>query len=145
MDPKKINELKKDIKQLEKYKMQCEKKLSKLGGKKAVVDNKANELNENMSAENIAAEYGTADYIDSESIKYDEGDEGWNLEFTMTIPKEDIMEMDNVDEADNYFYKQYKANSYQGPGLSYTKSNINTTDGGDNWIVDVNVYGGLDI
>jgi len=39
MDPKKINELKKDIKVLEKYKITCEKKLSKLGGKKAVVDN----------------------------------------------------------------------------------------------------------
>ena len=44
MDPKKINELKKDIKILEKYKMTCEKKLSKLGGKKAVVDNE--EINE---------------------------------------------------------------------------------------------------
>ena len=144
MDPKKINELKKDIKILEKYKMTCEKKLSKLGGKKPVVDN-ATELNENMSAENIAAEYGTIEYINPESIKYDKGDEGWNLEFIMTIPKEDVMEMDNVSEADDYFYKQYNANSYQGPGSSYTKSNINTTDGGDNWIVDVNVYGGLDI
>jgi hypothetical protein len=45
MDPKKINELKKDIKILEKYKMTCEKKLSKLGGKKTVVDNE--EINEN--------------------------------------------------------------------------------------------------
>jgi len=45
MDPKKINELKKDIKVLEKYKMTCEKKLSKLGGKKSVVDNE--EINEN--------------------------------------------------------------------------------------------------
>ena len=38
------NKLKKDIKILEKYKMTCEKKLSKLGGKKAVVDNE--EINE---------------------------------------------------------------------------------------------------
>jgi hypothetical protein len=38
MDERKINELKKDIKILEKYKMTCEKKLSKLGGKKEIVD-----------------------------------------------------------------------------------------------------------
>ena len=124
------------------------KKADNFNPGKWLVENKItfqSNLNEAMSPENIAAEYGTAEYINPESIKYDEGDEGWNLEFTMTIPKEDAMEMDNVDEANNYFYKQYKANNYQGPGLSYTKSNINTTDGGDNWIVDVNVYGGLDI
>ena len=43
MDPKKINELKKDIKVLEKYKMTCEKKLSKLGGKKTIVDENKDE------------------------------------------------------------------------------------------------------
>lgn len=48
MDPKKITELKKDIKVLEKYKVTCEKKLSKLGGKKAVVDNE--EIKENTSS-----------------------------------------------------------------------------------------------
>jgi len=48
MDPKKINELKKDIKVLEKYKVTCEKKLSKLGGKKAVVDNE--EIKENTAS-----------------------------------------------------------------------------------------------
>jgi hypothetical protein len=102
-------------------------------------------LNEVMSSEDIAAEYGTAEYINPESIKYDEGDEGWNLEFTMTIPKEDVMEMDNISDADDYFYKQYSVNNYQGPGSPYVKSDIGTTDDGDNWIVDVNVYGGLDI
>ena len=56
MDPKKINELKKDIKVLEKYKMTCEKKLSKLGGKKTVVDNE--NMDENMDMdENAMNEY----------------------------------------------------------------------------------------
>jgi hypothetical protein len=56
MDPKKINELKKDIKVLEKYKMTCEKKLSKLGGKKPVVDNE--NMDENMDMdENAMNEY----------------------------------------------------------------------------------------
>jgi chromosome segregation ATPase len=52
MDPKKINELKKDIKVLEKYKMTCEKKLSKLGGKKTVVDNE--NMDENMDMDKNA-------------------------------------------------------------------------------------------
>jgi hypothetical protein len=45
MDERKINELKKDIKILEKYKMQCERQSAKLGGKKAVINNE--EVNEN--------------------------------------------------------------------------------------------------
>ena len=55
MDPKKINELKKDIKVLEKYKMTCEKKLSKLGGKKPVVDNEDMSMSE--SDDNTMNEY----------------------------------------------------------------------------------------
>ena len=56
MDPKKINELKKDIKVLEKYIMTCEKKLSKLGGKKTVVDNE--NMDENVDIdENAMNEY----------------------------------------------------------------------------------------
>lgn len=117
--------------------------------KKFLVENKLTEnsklLKEYMSPEDLAAEYGTPDYIDSESIKYSEDDDTWDLEFTMIIPKGEVMKMDSVSEADNYFNKEYKVRSSQGPGLSFVKSNINTTDGGDNWIVDMNVYGGLDI
>jgi len=47
MDPKKITELKKDIKVLEKYKITCEKKLSKLGGKKAVVVDEDTSMDDN--------------------------------------------------------------------------------------------------
>ena len=45
IDPKKIGEIKKDIKILEKYKMTCEKKLGK-GKPKSVVDNEVNKLPE---------------------------------------------------------------------------------------------------
>ena len=124
------------------------KKADNFDPAKWLVENKLtsqSRLNEVMSSKDIAAEYGTAEYINPESVKYNEGDEGWNLEFTMTIPKEDVIEIDNESKAEDYFYKQYNANSYQGPGSPYIKSNISTTDGGDNWIVDVNVYGGLDI
>jgi len=93
----------------------------------------------------LAAHYGTAEYTNPESIKYDEDEDSWNLEFTMNIPKEDVMEMDNVAEADKYFNKEYNANSYQGPGSPFVKSYIDTTDGGNDWIVEVYINGGLDI
>jgi hypothetical protein len=67
MDPKKINELKKDIKVLEKYKVTCEKKLSKLGGKKAVVDNE--EIKENTAS--VGKNYPgtlTAEYDGEEQV-----------------------------------------------------------------------------
>jgi hypothetical protein len=71
MDPKKINELKKDIKVLEKYKMTCEKKLSKLGGKKTVVDNEEINENENPYYDSDPTD-GDSDFDMKQSVLADE-------------------------------------------------------------------------
>jgi len=82
MDPKKINELKKDIKQLEKYKMQCEKKLSKLGGKKEIVDEVVTGENpyfdtdpSDGDADEVEnSRYGAENYYDKGKKAFEEGD-----------------------------------------------------------------------
>jgi hypothetical protein len=82
MDPKKINELKKDIKVLEKYKMTCEKKLSKLGGKKEIVDEVVTGENpyfdtdpSDGDADEVEnSQYGAENYYDKGKKAFEEGD-----------------------------------------------------------------------
>jgi len=104
------------------------------------------ELNEELDlGQQIAAHYGTKEYIDPTSVKYNEDEEGgWSVEFIMNIPKEDVMEMD-LPEAEKYFSKEYKTNHYQGPGAQYSRTYVDVRDGGNNWIVDIYANGGYDI
>jgi tetratricopeptide (TPR) repeat protein len=101
MDPKKINELKKDIKVLEKYKMTCEKKLSKLGGKKEIVDEVVTGENpyfdtdpsDGDADEDNNMKYGAENY-------YDKGQEAFNR--------------GDLEKAQEYYEQALKFGSYLG-------------------------------
>jgi hypothetical protein len=69
-----VKKMKNEIKQLEKYKMQCEKQLGKLGGKKTVVDNEElNEGSDNIDEKTIVSytQNGNKSY----NVTYDDGSE----------------------------------------------------------------------
>jgi tetratricopeptide (TPR) repeat protein len=101
MDPKKINELKKDIKILEKYKMTCEKKLSKLGGKKEIVDEVVTGENpyfdtdpsDGDADEEDNMRYGAENYYDKGKKAFDEG---------------------NLEKAQEYYKQALEFGSYLG-------------------------------
>jgi len=105
-------------------------------------------IKENLEITNIgkqvAAEFGTPEYIDENSINYTEDEDKWDIDFVMNIPKDDVMEL-TPEEANRYFNKEYKVNDYRGPGAPYSKAYVSTEDGGDVWIVTINANGGLDI
>jgi hypothetical protein len=104
MDPKKINELKKDIKVLEKYKMTCEKKLSKLGGKKEIVDNE--EINENESEnENPPNKYTFVDKKVVRRIGPQNGDKSYDIQFDDRTEKTIYASHDDWDKINSIYQK----------------------------------------
>jgi hypothetical protein len=104
MDPKKINELKKDIKVLEKYKMTCEKKLSKLGGKKSVVDNE--EINENENEnENPPNKYIFVDKKVVRRISPQNGDKSYDIQFDDRTEKTIYASHDDWDKINSIYQK----------------------------------------
>jgi chromosome segregation ATPase len=104
MDPKKINELKKDIKVLEKYKMTCEKKLSKLGGKKEIVDNE--EINENESEnENPPNKYTFVDKKVVRRIGPQNGDKSYDIQFDDRTEKTIYTSHDDWDKINSIYQK----------------------------------------
>jgi len=123
------------------------KRLQELAGIITEADNRfsRNIIGQSDTGLRTAMEYGIPDYIDRDSVEYSEDEEGgWSLNFTMEVPKEDVMEMD-VREANNYFAKELNANSYSGPGQSYSKSYIDVEEQDNMWMVSMTVDGGYDI
>ena len=105
-------------------------------------------LKEDREAEELTLDFGTPKYIKPGSIKYkkyNDDEDSWDLLFTMEIPKEEVMELSNTEEANRYFKNEYEQDNYRGPGQYFSKSFVNVKDGGDMWVVTVSAKGGLDI
>jgi hypothetical protein len=98
-------------------------------------------------SEELANEYGTQEYINKNSIEYNEDEDGgWSIEFNMLIPFEDVPEFDYPEEASRYFKKQYNINNYSSPGAPYSKGGVYETNKTNNgWLVQMQFEGGYDI
>jgi len=96
-------------------------------------------------SEELANEYGTQEYINKNSIEYNEDEDGgWSIEFNMLIPFEDVPEFDYPEEASKYFKKQYNINNYSGS--HYSKGGVYETNKTNNgWLVQMQFEGGYDI